>query len=77
MKVYNYFAASDYGCNAYGSGAYNANTCASQSGGSSNPLANTGYDILIPLCLGAAVIIASAIWLVRRLVRNHQPKLDA
>lgn len=69
MKVYSYFAASDYNCNTYGSGTYSTNTCASQSGG--GLLANTGYDILIPLCLGIAIVIASSIWLVRRILRNR------
>ncbi|HEX4662443.1 MAG TPA: hypothetical protein VH144_02410 [Candidatus Saccharimonadales bacterium] len=68
VRTYTYFAAdSSYNCSAYGSGVYGS--CAGQSGG---PLANTGSDILLPLCLGAAIVIASAIWLVKRLYRRRQ-----
>lgn len=69
-KTYTYFAAtSDYNCSAYGSGAYGS--CAAPAN-SSGGLANTGYDILIPLSLGAAIVIASAIWLLRRVLRRRQ-----
>lgn len=57
----------EYNCGSYSAGSYQG-TCSSQSGS----LANTGFDVLIPLCLGAALIIASAILFVRRFVRRRQ-----
>lgn len=61
-----------YGCNTYGADAYSAacttSTGTSSSGGS---LADTGYDILLPIALGLAVIIASIILLVKTLLRRR------
>ena len=67
--------AADYGCNAYGQGTYNNNACATQAanGGTTAPaggLADTGYDVIIPIALGLALIIAGGILLVKRLKRK-------
>jgi hypothetical protein len=64
-----YLAA--YSCDAYGANAYNA-SCTTSTGSSSGGglLADTGYNILIPLALGLALIIAAAILIVKRLRRR-------
>lgn len=64
-----FFAADRYNQDAYGSGAYQE-VLGSETGTSptaGGPLANTGYDIIIPAALGVAVVIASGVLLVRRL----------
>ena len=82
MKYNYYFAvAQDYNCDAYGAGDYNeCNSTAGAStggttqpsgGGDSGPLANTGYDIIVPIALGIAVIGASGVLLVKRLRRRN------
>ncbi len=83
MEIKNIFiivAATGYNCDAYGANAYSecsttststsSGTTASASGG----LADTGWNILLPLLLGAAIIIASLILLAKRLVREYQQK---
>jgi len=67
--------AADYDCNAYGQGTYNNNACATQTtdGGTTAPsggLADTGYDVIIPIALGLALIIAGGILLAKRLKRR-------
>jgi len=65
--------AADYDCNAYGQGTYNNNACATQTADSGAPtggLADTGYDIIIPIALGLALIIAGGILLVKKLRRR-------
>lgn len=72
--------AANYDCNAYGAGSYNNAECATTStgdGGSpaENPsggLADTGYNIIIPVALGLALIIAGAILLVKKLLRKKR-----
>lgn len=69
-------ATSPYGCDAYGAGSYG--TCSTvtetdtttstppkQNDGSS--LANTGFDILLPLVLGVILIVAAIIYWAKRL----------
>jgi hypothetical protein len=59
------FAA--YDCDSYGAGSYNEDqNCGSEG------LANTGYDVLVPLALGVAIVIASVILLGKRLWRKHR-----
>jgi hypothetical protein len=58
-------AFADYNCGSYGAGDYNG-AC------SSGSLANTGYDILLPILLGAALVIAGGILLVRRWLRKKR-----
>lgn len=64
---------------AYGSGNYNSTTYNGQTqtgtqtgSNSSNGLADTGYDIIIPVALAAALIIAGVILLVKRAGRNKK-----
>lgn len=58
----------EYNCGAYGAGTYDgACTTGSNSGGS---LADTGYNILLPLALGLALVVAAAILIVKRLRRR-------
>lgn len=68
-------AAAEYSCDAYGASAYGE--CSTTSTGSPNApgggfLADTGYNILLPLALGLAIIIASIILLIKTLKRRHQ-----
>lgn len=71
--------AADYDCNAYGAGAYNSTACgatAENTTPATNPtvdqLANTGYNVIIPAALGAALVIAGVILLVKRLARRNK-----
>ncbi|HEX6415959.1 MAG TPA: LPXTG cell wall anchor domain-containing protein [Candidatus Saccharimonadales bacterium] len=74
IRILTHFAA-DYDCNAYSQGTFNNNACATQSadGGSTAPsggLADTGYDVIIPVALGLALVIAGGILLVKRMKRK-------
>jgi len=81
MKYNYYFAvAQEYNCDAYGAGDYNEcnGTAGASTGGTTQPssgetgpLANTGYDIIVPIALGIAVVGASAVMLVKKLRRNN------
>lgn len=69
----NLLAAAEYSCDAYGAAAYGE--CVTASTGnpaSSNLLASTGYDILLPLALGTSVLIAGIILLVKQALRRKQ-----
>lgn len=76
MNSYKIFAqSSEYNCETYGSGAYG--TCASTTGsssgsgsGSGSGLADTGFDIILPVALGLAIVIASVIYVVKRMRRS-------
>ncbi len=58
-----------YSCGAYGAGAYGEGGCvAATSGG----LADTGYNILLPLALGGALIIAAGILIAKRIIRKRR-----
>lgn len=71
--TYKAFAAATYSSDTYGSGAYQEVQGASTITNTSTPLlANTGYDVLIPVSLGLAIIIASAIVLVKKLRTKKQ-----
>jgi hypothetical protein len=61
-----------YSCDAYGANAYSAECTTSTSPApSGGMLADTGYNILLPLALGLALIIASVILLVKRMKRRR------
>lgn len=60
-----------YSCDAYGANAYSA-SCTTSTGSDGGPLADTGYNILLPLALGVALIIAAAILVIKRLMRRHR-----
>lgn len=65
-------AAGEYGCDAYGASAYGE--CSASTSTTTNPsggLADTGYDILVPLALGLSIVIASIILLVKTLRRRR------
>lgn len=80
--TYHYkYIAQQYNSDAYGEGQYNNGASQETSTptapgtnpteGGTGPLANTGYDIILPIALGVAVISASAVLLVKKL-RNKQ-----
>jgi hypothetical protein len=60
-----------YSCNAYGANAYSSTCSATTTSPSGGLLANTGYPILSPLALGAALIIAALILLVKQWRRRR------
>lgn len=63
-----------YGCDAYGANAYSAACTTSTGTDTGGGLADTGYNILLPLALAAALIIAAVILIVKRIRRraaNH------
>lgn len=60
--------ASLYNENVYGASTYQNGTSAATGG----PLANTGFDIIIPIALGLSVVIASVILLIKRLRARKQ-----
>ncbi|MGH7197107.1 MAG: hypothetical protein ACREGJ_05095 [Candidatus Saccharimonadales bacterium] len=53
-----------YGSGTYGEGAYSSDGL--------GDLASTGYDVLIPIFLATALIIASVILVVKRLLRRPE-----
>lgn len=65
-----------YGCGTYGAQAYDEGEgCVTGAPSTSTPgggLADTGSNVLIPLALGAALIIAAGILIVKRMVRRHR-----
>lgn len=67
MRPLNIFGAETYNCAAYGQYAYNE--CGPQNTNSGG-LSYTGEAIALPLALGGAILIASAILLVKRLRRR-------
>lgn len=76
MKYYYSFAATEYNSDAYGAGTYNGQateqtTPPPATPADSGPLANTGYDIIIPVALGIAIVGASALLMVKKL-RNKK-----
>jgi LPXTG-motif cell wall-anchored protein len=69
-----FLAATGYSCDAYGANAYGECSTASTSDPASNNnlLANTGFDVLLPLALGLSILIASVILLVKKVRRHKQ-----
>jgi hypothetical protein len=67
--------AADYDCNAYNSGAYNNTDCnTTASTPSGGLLSDTGYNVIIPVALGLAIILASLILLVTRFLRHRRQR---
>jgi hypothetical protein len=60
----------DYSCDTYGVNAYGQCAATANTGG----LAGTGYNIIIPVAFGLALIIASAMWLFKVYRRNKKVK---
>jgi hypothetical protein len=57
--------AAAYNCNAYGAGTYSNNSACTTGG-----LADTGFDIWIPLVLGTVLLVGGVAFFVRRMVRS-------
>lgn len=80
-KPYSYVAQTGYSCDAYGAGAY-SECSTSTGGGGGTPsggggLADTGYEVLLPIFLAIALLIAALIlafkkWR-RKKVQESQP----
>ena len=62
-------ATSTYDCGTYSSSAYSQNDCGATTGGS---LADTGFDVLLPIFLGISLVGAAAILVVKRLIRRRR-----
>jgi hypothetical protein len=71
-------ASADYNCGTYGAGTYQNSTCGVSTGSGSplDGLANTGYDVLLPIFLGVALIIAGAILFTKRWLRKRRQSRD-
>lgn len=63
-------ATADYNCGAYGAGTYQNNACGTSP--ADGGLANTGYDVLLPIILGIALVVASAILFTKRWLRKRR-----
>lgn len=63
-----------YGEGTYDTSTYNgeAQTSTGTNGGTTGGLADTGYDIIIPVALAAALIVAGVILIVKRAARNKK-----
>lgn len=62
------FAAtsSEYNCpTEYGAGTYGGCIADTNQNASSNQLANTGYDIILPLVIGAILITAAGVYFAK------------
>lgn len=66
---------------AYGEGNYNSSTFngatqtgtnTGNNGGQTGGLADTGYEIIIPVALGIALVVAGVILLVKRAKRKNK-----
>lgn len=68
--AYRYFAQA-YGADAYSSGSYQVvqGSSTGSAPGGSGPLANTGYDVIVPVSLGISIVVASVILLAKKAVR--------
>lgn len=78
------FGANEYNCGAYGVNAYGqcevtSGNSGNNGNGNGNPLdslADTGYDVLIPIFLGISLLVAGTILGVKKLLRRRvQSKL--
>ena len=71
--IYNYkLFATSYGSGNYSTTTYSGQTQTSTgtNTGNSGGLADTGYDVIIPIALGVALIIAGVILLIKRAKRK-------
>lgn len=69
--------AAEYNCGAYGAGAYDVGTCTTATdpgtatpatgAGNNGGLAYTGMDVLVPLMIGLAIMVAAVIFFIRNL----------
>lgn len=74
ITIHLFAQAANYSCDAYGANAYGQCSTTSTGGQSSGGglLANTGFDVLLPLALGLAILIASIILIVKKVIRRKQ-----
>lgn len=72
MTYIKQFAAATYNCGTYGSGAYDEGQCASTGGSTGGGLADTGYDVLLPIFLGISLLIAGSILIAKRWLRKRK-----
>ena len=75
--IFIHLLAQGYSCEAYGANAYGecSSTTSPTSPTANDPagfLANTGYDILLPLALGVAIVIAAIILAIKTLRRRQE-----
>jgi hypothetical protein len=70
LKHSHYLA--EYNCGTYGSGNYQG-VC----GATSTDLADTGYDILLPIFLGISLVVAGAVLLIKRWLRKRAARRNA
>lgn len=64
-EQFSHFAAT-YSCGAYGAGAYSA------SGACTSDLANTGYDVLVPLVVGSLMVLSAVTYFGVKLFRKKK-----
>jgi hypothetical protein len=71
--ILTHFAA-NYDCDAYGSGTYNNDNCATVADTSDNggPLAGTGFDVIMLIALALALIFAGLVLLMKKILRREQ-----
>lgn len=72
----NLFAA--YSCGTYSADAYGRD-CETSTGTTptpspSGPLSDTGYNVIVPLALAGALIIAGAIFFVKKYLRRRDAR---
>ena len=72
MNSLTYFGADGFNCDAYGQHAFGE--CATSTDGG---LSYTGEMVILPLALGAAIIVASAILLIKKIRRNKKSRTNS
>ncbi len=78
LQPYYYLGAEAYGTGTYNCGDFEEGCAAGASTGSdSGGLSYTGYNIIIPVALAAALIVAAAILLVTKFVRKRKANAGA
>lgn len=69
---YYLLGAEAYGTGTYDCGTFDAGCTAGASTGSNGGLSNTGYNVIIPVALGLALIVAAAALLITKFVRKRK-----
>lgn len=72
LYLYKVVAAVNYSESTYGAGNYQEVAGTSTGTETGGPLANTGYDVIVPASLGLAIVAASAILLVKKALRARR-----
>lgn len=73
--TYNF--AADYNCGTYGAGTYQNAACGTSPSTGGGGLAETGYDILLPIFLGISLVAAGAILVAKRWLRKRRSQAQA